>query len=48
MFKMLIEIAINNKIPFGFDSCAANSFLKDIKGMSNYSKLAEMADPCES
>lgn len=47
-YKQLIEYAINNNIPFGFDSCGANKFLEAVKGMKNYKQYKIMAEPCES
>lgn len=47
-FKSLVDFAIKNKIPFGFDSCGAQKFLKSIENSENFKELSMLCEPCES
>ncbi len=47
-YKRLINLALDNQLDVGFDSCSATSFLQVIEGRENYKKLAQLAEPCES
>jgi radical SAM protein with 4Fe4S-binding SPASM domain len=47
-FKKLVDYAIDNKVPFGFDSCTAPNFLEAVKDSPNYVKYEEVSEPCES
>jgi len=47
-FRLLIQYAINNRIPIGFDSCSANKFLEAVKNNPNYKRYKMMSEPCES
>jgi hypothetical protein len=47
-FKELVDIAFDKKIGIGFDSCSCNKFLNSIKDREDYSKLEQLAEPCES
>ena len=45
-YKELIDFALDNEIPIGFDSCGAKRFLNVIKG-TEYEKLSSYVEPCE-
>ena len=50
-FKSIIELAFENSINFGFDSCTAAKFtevLKDIKSESEFKEMLPMIESCES
>jgi MoaA/NifB/PqqE/SkfB family radical SAM enzyme len=47
-FAEIVNYCLENGIRFGFDSCTACKFLKAIENRSNYSKIAQYAEPCES
>jgi MoaA/NifB/PqqE/SkfB family radical SAM enzyme len=47
-FKFLVNHCFSENIPFGFDSCTACKFLKDIKGRRDYKDIAKYVEPCES
>lgn len=47
-FGKLVKYAMKNKVPFGFDSCSANKFLKAIKNEPTFSKMISSIEPCES
>jgi MoaA/NifB/PqqE/SkfB family radical SAM enzyme len=47
-FKSLVDLAFNLKVPFGFDSCSCNKFLKSIKDRPDYKQISQSAEPCES
>ena len=47
-FTKLVDIAMANKVPHGFDSCSAPSFLIAIKDRENYKELAMLCEPCEA
>lgn len=47
-FEQVINMALEAEIPFGFDSCSANKFLKATKNHPRASDFAVMAEPCES
>jgi hypothetical protein len=47
-FKELVELAFDNNVPCGFDSCGANKFLTSVKDHPNYGILEQQAEPCES
>ena len=50
MFKDMLDYALANKIPIGFDSCTAHKFLKYVNESGNEAlmKLAVFVEPCES
>jgi MoaA/NifB/PqqE/SkfB family radical SAM enzyme len=50
LFKDMIDYAMANKIPMGFDSCTAHKFLKYVNESDNeqIKKLAVFVEPCES
>lgn len=45
-YKELINFALDNEIPIGFDSCGAKRFLKVIKG-TKYEEMSPYVEPCE-
>jgi len=47
-FTDLVNLALSKKVPFGFDSCSANKFLKSVQGHKNFKSMEMMAEPCES
>jgi len=47
-FKQLVDKAIENNIPIGFDSCGSLKFLKAIEDRKNYESMAMMVEPCEA
>jgi radical SAM protein with 4Fe4S-binding SPASM domain len=47
-YKKLIDYAFDNKVPIGFDSCSAPSFLKAVKDRKDFKELEILAEPCES
>lgn len=47
-WKYLIDYALENKIPIGFDSCSAPIFMKATKDHKDYPKFKNMIEPCES
>jgi len=47
-YKALIDKALDNNLPFGFDSCGAHGFLQVVKDRPNYKQLLQVAEPCES
>lgn len=47
-YKKLIDKALDENIPVGFDSCGGPLFSQAIKGRSNYNSLMNLVEPCES
>lgn len=47
-YKELIDLALSNNVPIGFDSCGCTNFLSVIKDRSNYQQLQQVSEPCES
>jgi radical SAM protein with 4Fe4S-binding SPASM domain len=47
-YKALVDHCLKNKIPFGFDSCSAPTFLDSVKEHEHFDKFNQMAEPCES
>lgn len=47
-YKALIDYAMDNNIPIGFDSCSAPSFLRAVTDRDNYKSLEQCVEPCES
>ena len=47
-FNLLVNRALKEEIPFGFDSCGAQKFIKAIEGHEKEEMLLQMAEPCES
>ena len=47
-FNNLVDIAFDNNIGLGFDSCSCFKFLKSVEKLDNYKELESFADPCES
>ena len=47
-YKELINLALEKKVRFGFDSCSAPMFLDAVKGHKDYKQFEMMAEPCES
>lgn len=44
-YQALIDFAISNNVPLGFDSCGCHRFLSAVKDSEQYQEVAE---PCES
>lgn len=47
-FKELVDFAMINDIPIGFDSCSCGKFEESVRGHENYKELMIMSEPCES
>ena len=47
-FNFLVDYALANNVPLGFDSCSQPSFLKAIVGRPDYGRLEQLSEPCES
>ncbi len=47
-FKELVDFAMANNIPVGFDSCSAFKFLAAVSEREDYDKFEQLAEPCES
>jgi MoaA/NifB/PqqE/SkfB family radical SAM enzyme len=47
-FKELVDIALDQKIGIGFDSCDCNRFLFSVKDRPNFKELEQMSEACES
>ena len=47
-YKALINKALTEHIPIGFDSCAAPSFMKAVDDRPDAAQLKECCEPCES
>lgn len=47
-FNELVNLAFDNNINIGFDSCSAHKFLIAIKDLDNYKQLEQCVEPCES
>ena len=47
-FSKLVNFAMENNIPIGFDSCSCHKFLESIKERGDYKHLEMMSEPCES
>jgi len=47
-FNNVIDFALDNNIPIGFDSCSCNKFLSSVKGHKDYELFKTISEPCES
>lgn len=47
-FKELVDFAMAQSIPIGFDSCSCGKFEESIRNHPNYKSLMIMSEPCES
>lgn len=47
-FNKIVDYALENKIPFGFDSCSYHKFIEATKDKPNAKQLEMVAEPCES
>lgn len=47
-FTQLVNFALTNNIPIGFDSCSAFKFLKSVENHPNYKLYETLSEPCES
>lgn len=47
-YKELINLAIEQDVILGFDSCGANKFLEAVKDSPQYKMYKMLAEPCES
>jgi len=47
-FKELVEFALKNNIPIGFDSCSTFKFLNSVKDHKNFKNFKILSEPCES
>jgi hypothetical protein len=47
-FKKVVDYALDNNIPLGFDSCSCYKFLDSVKDRDNFKELEMVSEPCES
>ena len=47
-FNILVDYALNNEIPIGFDSCSSFKFYEAIKDKPNFKSMWDSVEPCES
>jgi len=47
-YRELVDLALENKIGFGMDSCSAPKFLRAIKDHPDYKQMETMVEPCEA
>jgi hypothetical protein len=47
-YKSLVDLALDKKIKFGFDSCGCKKFFDAVKDHPNYNEFKEVGEPCES
>lgn len=47
-FKELVNYALENECPIGFDSCSQPKFIKSVQERSNFKELEMCAESCES
>jgi MoaA/NifB/PqqE/SkfB family radical SAM enzyme len=47
-YNELLNFAIDNNVPIGFDSCGAAAFVRGIQGRPNVKQMTDLAEPCES
>ena len=47
-YRKIIDFCFEHHIPFGMDSCGANKFLRAVEGRSDFNKIEEMVEECES
>jgi MoaA/NifB/PqqE/SkfB family radical SAM enzyme len=47
-YKVLVERALKENIPVGFDSCSAHKFLSSVKDSPHYIQYEMASEPCES
>ena len=47
-FSKLVNYALDNGIPIGFDSCGCHKLLESVKERDNYKELEMLSEPCES
>lgn len=50
LFKDMVDYAMSNKVPLGFDSCTAHKFIKYVRDSKNekLEELIKFVEPCES
>ena len=47
-FKKVVDYALDNNVPLGFDSCSCHKFLDSVKNRNNFKELEMVSEPCES
>ncbi len=47
-YESLVDLALEKRIRFGFDSCGCKKFFDAVKDHSNYENFKEVGEPCES
>jgi len=47
-FKKVVDYALDNNVPIGFDSCSCHKFLNSVKDRENYKMFETVSEPCES
>lgn len=47
-YKELVNLCLENEVPFGFDSCSAPAFIDAVEGHEKFEQFKMMAEDCES
>jgi len=47
-YKELIDFALDNNLPIGFDSCGCRNFIRAVQDRDNFQELQQVSEPCES
>jgi MoaA/NifB/PqqE/SkfB family radical SAM enzyme len=47
-YQKLVDYAMENNIPIGFDSCGSLRFLNAISSREDYSEIIKLVEPCEA
>ena len=47
-FDEMVNYALDNNIPIGFDSCSCGKLFKTIQDFPNKEEIEQVAEPCES
>lgn len=47
-YQDLVNYALDNNVPIGFDSCTAPNFLRAVEGRPNFEEYKTVSEPCES
>jgi len=47
-FNFLVNYALDNDVPFGFDSCSCHKFLESVKDHEDFKTFSILSEPCES
>lgn len=47
-YRDLVDMCLEQEIPFGFDSCSAPAFIESVRGHAKFDMFKQMAEDCES